>query len=81
MPEQKTYFGKDDPPDDSVPAAVPRAVLGVLVALFIVLPLAALGLLVGLSNRAANRGERQTPAAEARSVVEPESVREAPAVP
>jgi hypothetical protein len=49
MNEQRTYFGKDDPPDESVAPAVSRPALMVLVALFIAAPLFGLILLIALS--------------------------------
>jgi hypothetical protein len=50
MNEQRTYFGKDDPPDDQVEPAVPRTALIVLVSLFIAIPLVTLVLLIALSG-------------------------------
>ncbi len=41
-PSTRTYYGKDDPPDDHVAPAVPANVLVFLVVAFIAVPLLAL---------------------------------------
>jgi hypothetical protein len=42
----RTYFGANDPPEESVTPAVPKSVLAFLVAMFIVIPLIMLGWLI-----------------------------------
>ena len=42
----RTYFGPDDPPEESVAPAVPKTALAVLVVMFVLLPLLLLGWLI-----------------------------------